>query len=81
MPRMAGGLWWQEWDDCDRCGFPHPIGMLSMQLGLKLCKCHDCWDDITIMYRDQVIAEVLADDREGLSDKGEIFIDPQELTF
>jgi hypothetical protein len=78
---MAGGVQRQEWDVCARCGFVHPIGMLSMQLGKKLCKCHGCFDDLTNYYRQQVIAEKLATGEEGKSDKPETFVDPQELTF
>jgi hypothetical protein len=80
MPRMQG-VWRQEWENCDRCGFPHPIGMLSMQLGLKLCSDHGCIDDLTNQYRPQVISEILAEDSEGRTDKPDVFIDPQELTF
>ena len=80
MPRHQG-VWRQEWDVCDRCGFVHPIGMLSMQLGLKLCKCHRCWDDISIYYRPVIIASVLSDPNEQLTDKPQIFTDPEELTF
>lgn len=80
MPRMQG-VWRKEWDNCSRCGFPHPIDMLFMQLGLKLCKDHGCYDDLSNYYRLQVISEILADDNEGLTNKPEVFIDPQELTF
>jgi hypothetical protein len=80
MPRWQG-VWRQEWDFCDRCGFPHPISMLSMQLGLKLCRCHGCWDDLSNYYRQQTISEILSDDQEGRTDKPEVFIDPEELTF
>lgn len=80
MPRMQG-VWRTEWDNCDRCGFPHPIGMLSMQLGMKLCSDHGCLDDLTNQYRSQVISEMLEDDDEGRTDKPDVFIDPQELTF
>lgn len=80
MPRMDG-VWRTEWDDCDRCGFPHPIGMLSMQLGLKLCHCHGCYDDLINYYRQEVISNVLEGGDEGRTDKPEVFIDPQELTF
>ena len=80
MPRMQG-IWRKEWDNCDRCGFPHPIDMLSMQLGLKLCHDHGCYDDLITYYRLQTISEILQDDNEGRTDKPEVFIDPQELTF
>jgi len=80
MPRMQG-VWRQEWDDCDRCGFPHPIGMLVMQLGMKLCTDHGCLDDLSNYFRPQIIAQVLSDPSEGLTDKPEQFRDPEELTF
>jgi branched-subunit amino acid aminotransferase/4-amino-4-deoxychorismate lyase len=80
MPRMKG-VWRREWANCDRCGFPHPIEMLSMQLGLKLCKDHGCWDDLSNYYRPTVIAGVLSSDNEGRSNKPEVFQDPQELTL
>jgi hypothetical protein len=80
MPRMQG-VWRKEWDNCDRCGFPHPIDMLSMQLGLKLCHDHGCFDDLIVYYRYQVMANILENDDEGRTDKPDVFIDPQELTF
>lgn len=80
MPRMQG-VWREEWDNCDRCGFPHPISMLSMQLGMKLCSDHGCLDDLTNQYRTQVISEILENDDEGRTDKPDVFIDPEELTF
>lgn len=80
MPRMQG-VWRKEWDNCDRCGFPHPIDMLTMQLGLKLCHDHGCFDDLTNDYRPNVIAQVLSDPNESLTDKPEVFRDPEELTF
>lgn len=80
MPRMQG-VWRKEWDNCDRCGFPHPIDMLFMQLGLKLCKDHGCFDNLSNYYRYQTISEILSDDNEGRTDKPEVFKDPQELTF
>jgi len=55
--------------------------MLSMQLGLKLCHDHGCYDDLITYYRQQVISEILQNDDEGRTDKPEVFIDPQELTF
>ena len=80
MPRMQG-VWRTEWDVCDRCGFVHPVGMLTMQLGLKLCSDHGCLDDLSNYYRSQTIAETLAQDNEGRADKQEHFTDPEELTF
>ena len=80
MPRKQG-VWKREWDTCDRCGFVHPIDMLFMQQGRKLCKDHGCYDDIEILYRPKVIASVLADPSEGKSDKPEVFKDPNELRF
>jgi hypothetical protein len=52
-----------------------------MQLGLKLCHDHGCYDDLTNYYRPNVIAQVLSDTSEGLTDKPEVFRDPEELTF
>ena len=80
MPKMSG-VWRTEWDTCDRCGFLHPIGMLTMQLGMKLCSDHGCLDDLSNYYRSQIISEILENDDEGRTDKPEVFIDPQELTF
>jgi hypothetical protein len=80
MPRQTG-VWRTEWDTCDRCGFVHPVGMLSMQLGMKLCQDHGCLDDLSNYYRQQTISEILSSDDEGKTDKPEIFTDPEELTF
>lgn len=80
MPKMQG-VQRKEWANCDRCGFVHPIDMLAMQNGLRLCKCHGCYDDLTNDYRASVIAETLGDTSEMESDKSEAFQDPEELTF
>lgn len=80
MPRMKG-VWRQEWLNCDRCGFPHPIGMLTLQLGMRLCTCHGCRDDLSNYYRPAIISGILSSDNEGKSDKPDVFTGPQELTF
>lgn len=80
MPRMQG-VWRQEWANCDRCGFPHPIGMLTRQLGLLVCHDHGCYDDLTNYFRANVIAMVLSDPSESLTDKPQIYGDPGELVF
>lgn len=79
MPRQQG-LWGEEWDICDRCGFKHPISMLSMQLGLKLCHDHGCYDDISNMRRLYIITEILKKP-EGTSDKGIVLQGPGEVVF
>jgi hypothetical protein len=80
MPRKQG-VWRIEWDVCSRCGFLHPINMLFMQQGMKLCKDHGCYDDLSNFYRARIIAEILRDNQEGQSEKPNLFNDPQELRF
>lgn len=79
MP-VQKGVWREEWDTCDRCGFLHPISMLTKQLGMKLCSDHGCLDDLSNFYRTRIIAEKLKQP-EGLSDKPEVFKDPGEIKF
>jgi hypothetical protein len=52
-----------------------------MQLGMKLCHDHGCFDDLSPYYRYQIISLILENDDEGRTDKPDVFIDPQELTF
>lgn len=80
MPRHQG-VWREQWATCDRCGFVHPLSMLFMQQGLRLCKDHGCYDDLSNYYRARIIAEVLRDTSEGKSDIPELLRDPQELRF
>lgn len=79
MPRQQG-LWREEWDICDRCGFKHPISMLTKQLGLKLCTDHGCLDDISVMRRQLIINEILKRP-EGDSDKPKLLGDVGEVAF
>jgi hypothetical protein len=77
------GIWNTQWAYCDRCGFPHPIGMLTKQKGLLVCHCHGCFDDRSNERRASQIAEILADGREGENPKAEkqAEIDEFELEF
>lgn len=70
MPRHQG-IWRQQWSRCDRCGFEHPVGMLTRQLGLLVCKDHGCIDDLTNQRRAIVIEEVLSDGQEGVNELAE----------
>lgn len=78
MPK-AVGVWRSEWRNCDRCGFLHPVYMLRRQLGLLVCACHGCADDLSVMYRPLMIQQVLAEPGEGTSETAEMFKDPGEF--
>lgn len=77
MPK-AQGIYRQEWRTCDRCGFLHPIFSLRRQLGLLLCSCHGCIDDLSINYRPKIISDVLSIPGEGQSEKPVLYQDPGE---
>lgn len=62
MPR-AKGVWRDLWKLCDRCGFLFPLGQLTKQKSLLVCK--RCFDDNSNDRRQQKIAEVLSDGKEG----------------
>jgi hypothetical protein len=79
MPRNQG-VRHEQWTNCDRCGFPHPVGMLTMQKGLRLCSDHGCLDDLSVEYRERIIQEVLQTE-EGIDERAEQFNDPGELVF
>ena len=55
----------QPWSYCERCWFRFPLGMLTTQLGLRVCTVH-CADNLDIMYRPFVIQSVLGDDSKEL---------------
>jgi hypothetical protein len=63
------GVWGEQWDYCDRCGFVFPISQLQKQKGLLVCS--KDLDDLSIERRDGIIAQVLADGREGDNPKAE----------
>lgn len=71
----------QQWGRCDRCGFPHPVGMLSRQLGMTLCSDHGCIDDLLTLRRPQMIQSILADGTEFQSELAKIVEDPGEVAF
>jgi hypothetical protein len=70
MPRHSG-IQRQEWTKCDRCGFEHPVSMLSSQKGLLLCKCHGCLDSLLVEQRPMMIQTVLSDGEELINIVGE----------
>ena len=81
MPKKAG-IWRQEWGRCDRCGFLHPLGMLSRQMGLMLCHCHDCYDNPLIWRRPYDIGMILDSEQEMNNNMSEYYYDdPTDLTF
>lgn len=69
----------EAWDLCDRCGFPHPRSMLTMQKGLKLCSDHGCLDNLDIEHRDRIIAEVLQTEEQKVKEVSEDI--GEEVTF
>lgn len=78
MPN-AKGIFRTEWRNCDRCGFLRPITSMRRQQGLLLCSITPCTDDLSIMYRQKVIQNVLAQPGEGTSEASEMFKDPGEI--
>jgi hypothetical protein len=70
MPYKAG-IQREEWTTCDRCGFIHPVSMLTSQLGLLVCRCHGCYDSLLIQNRPMMIQTVLSDGEELLNVVGE----------
>jgi hypothetical protein len=45
--------------------------MLTNQMGLMVCHCHGCYDNLMINERPAVIAQVLSDGEELLNIVGE----------
>jgi hypothetical protein len=58
MPR-AVGIWREQWTDCDRCGFVHPVSLLQRQNGLLVCRCHGCVDNLDVERRQEIIGREL----------------------
>ena len=81
MPRQQG-LYGVDWAICDRCGFPHPITMLTPQKGLLLCHDHGCFDNLDVEERPRIISDVLQEE-EGIRERDEIFdtFEGGELSF
>lgn len=71
MSPRIGGIQREEWTRCDRCGFIHPVSMLTSQQGLLLCHDHGCYDNLMIQERPMVIQTVLEDGEELLNVVGE----------
>lgn len=80
MPRHQG-IQWTQWYKCDRCSFTWPIGAIVVQLGLKLCP--RCVDNLDVMTRPKLIADILTDGQEQDDDRVNLSIDPgiSELEF
>ncbi len=80
MPR-PNELYGEQWDTCARCGFDHPISMLSVQKGMKLCSDHGCLDDLDVERRQFVIQDVLSSGEELQDKRGEIYTDSEDITL
>lgn len=78
MPRHKG-LYYSQWQRCDRCSFMYPLSQLTMQLGLLLCP-KDV-DNLDVEYRPKMIAEVLSDTEETDNEMEQVYQDPQTLEF
>ena len=70
-----------EWDWCIRCGREFHVSKLIKQQGMLLCTVKPCYDDLSNQYRPLQISESLRNDREGVSDKPDMFSDPGEVVF
>jgi hypothetical protein len=70
MPYKSG-IQREEWTTCARCGFIHPVSMLTSQNGMLLCHDHGCYDNLLIQERPAMIQQVLADGEELLNVVGE----------
>lgn len=68
---LKRGIQREEWTHCDRCGFIHPVSMLTNQQGLMVCHCHRCYDNLLIQERPTIIQAVLSDGEELLNVVGE----------
>lgn len=77
MPRKQG-VQRRVWEYCDRCGFPHPVELLTKQKGMKLCVDHGCADNLDVEHRDKVIAETLRSGGELESESDKILQNPGE---
>lgn len=71
----------EEWDWCRRCGRQFHVSKLQMQEGTLRCTI-TCIDDLSNKYRLLGVQKVLSDgQKEGSSDKPELFKDPGEVVF
>lgn len=75
------GVRGEAWGTCDRCGFEHPLHMLTLQLGVLVCRDHRCYDDLDIMRRPQIIAEVLQRPEDEPERGMQIVQDAEEVFF
>lgn len=66
MPNPVNNRKDQQWDTCERCGRLFPMGDLTMQKGLLICR-RICFDNLTVERMPFVIGQVLgtATDQEG----------------
>lgn len=78
MPRPRE-VYGEQWDVCDRCGFDHPISMLTVQRGLKLCSDHGCLDDLDVERRQLMIQEILSSGEEQQDKRGEVYNDSEDI--
>lgn len=72
MPNPLNRITKDQWDNCDRCGFLYPMGRLTKQKGMMLCR--KCVDNLTVERRSQMIEKVLTSgvDQEGVDTRGQV---------
>lgn len=61
MPNPVNAIKNQQWDLCERCGRTFPVGQLTIQDGLRVCKQRVCFDNETIKRRERTIVQVLSE--------------------
>ena len=58
MPNPNNARRYQQWQECDRCGFMYPMSELIVQKGLLICT-EKCFDNLTVEQRPWMIMQVL----------------------
>ena len=57
-------FWVSPWRFCARCDTKTHISNMQWQRGKLLCTIRDCWDEMLLGTREQMIAQVLGDGQQ-----------------
>lgn len=68
MPQNRNNIQSQQWDMCQQCGFFFPVGQMTKQKGLFICRRRTCFDNLDVERRGFEINQLL---NSGMNQEGQ----------